>query len=332
MYNDWRICRESNPYIDTYVCNLEDLSTLSKSSLNEAMCRFISEVKKLDGSDFPQKTLYDIVICVQFWLETQGLAWKLFNEDSFTDLRFTLDNLMKERTSAGLGNQVKKADIVEFEDENSLWTNGILGSHNPQVLLNTVVYMLGLHCALRAGKEHRSLRRIPFDSQFDYKTDSAGVTFIRYTEDFGLKTNKGGLKYRKTDWKTVDIHPSSNISRCPVAILSKYFSMLPKTSQCKALYLQVKRKFDDTCWYLDRPVGVITLREVVKNVCKMGSIKGYHTNHSLRASSATRMYWGGVDEQIIQEVTGHRSLCVCSYKRTSDEQRRKVSQIISGDI
>ena len=110
-----------------------------------------------------------------------------------------------------------------------------MGTQNPEVLLQTVIYILGLHFALHAGKEHRSLRRIPFDSQFVFKTDSSRIQFIRYTEDFGLKTNKGGLNYRKTDQKVVDMYPSSNVSHCPVAILSKYFSMLPKSNVCKAL-------------------------------------------------------------------------------------------------
>ena len=147
--------------------------------------------------------------------------------------------------------------------------NGILGVHNPEVLLNTVVYILGLHCALRAGKEHRSLRRIPFQSQFKYKRDALGNNFLSYTEDFGLKTNKGGLKLHLTDRKTVDMYPSSNINRCPVTILTKYFNMLPTTGECKSLYLQAKKKFTPTCWYLDRPVGVNTLHKVVKTVCEM---------------------------------------------------------------
>ena len=332
MYNDWRLFRESQPNLKTYLCNLDDMETVNKQDLNDAMCRFISEVKKVDGSDFPPKTLYDIVICVQFWLETQGLAWKLLTDEVFTELKYTLDNLMKARTSAGLGNSVKKAEIVSFQDEESLWSSGLLGTYNPQVLLQTVVYMLGLHCALRAGKEHRSLRRIPFESQFVFKTDSSGIEFIRYTEDFGLKTHKGGLKYRKTDRKVVDMYPSSNVSRCPVAILSKYFSMLPKSDVCKALYLQPKKNFTPNCWYLDRPVGVNTLREVVKNVCIKASMDGFYTNHSLRSSAATRMYRGGIEEQIIQEITGHRSNCVHSYKRTSEAQRRRASQVISGDV
>ena len=71
-----------------------------------------------------------------------------------------------------------------------------------------------------------------------------------------------------------------------------------------------------------------TLCNVVKDLCDKGGIPGYFTNHSLRASSCTRMYGNNVEEQIIQEISGHRSLAVRMYKRTSDAQRRKAGRAI----
>ncbi|CAC5407722.1 unnamed protein product [Mytilus coruscus] len=59
-------------------------------------------------------------------------------------------------------------------------------------------------------------------------------------------------------------------------------------------------------------------------------IGGYRTNHSLRASAATRMYDAGVDEQLICEVTGHRSNAVRNYKRTNEKQKRKINSVIQG--
>ena len=65
-------------------------------------------------------------------------------------------------------------------------------------------------------------------------------------------------------------------------------------------------------------------------MCKECGIEGYKTNHSLRATAATRLYASGIDEQLVMERTGHRSLeGIRSYKRTSDEQREAVSDILS---
>ena len=332
MYSDWRFFRNSQEDLRSFECDLDNVITVTKSNLNEALCRFITEVKKVDGSEFPSRTLYDIVICLQFWLETQGFAWKLLNEDEFQDLRFTLHNVMKERVENGIGCRVRKAEVLTFTDEDLLWSLGLLGTHSPEVLLHTVLFSLGLHCALRAGKEHRALRSIPFESQFQFMTSSDGITFIRYTEDVGLKTNKGGIKHRKLSPKSVDMYPGSNIDRCPVRIFAVYLSMLPAERKCKALYLQPRKKFCKDSWYLDGPVGANSLKEVVGDVCKKANLPGYYTNHSLRSSSATRMYHSGIDEQVIQEITGHRSLAVRSYKRTSDIQKRQASLVLSGGI
>ena len=58
------------------------------------------------------------------------------------------------------------------------------------------------------------------------------------------------------------------------------------------------------CWYSNVPVGHNKLAGTVKRLCEEGGISGYRTNHSLRATAATRMYDMGVDEQLICEKTG----------------------------
>ena len=174
------------------------------------------------------QTLYQIVICVQFHLESLRFMWKLLDDKEFSEFKFTLDNLMKERVSAGIGISVKKADVISLLDEDYLWEKGILGSENPQQLLDTVVYLVGLNCALRAGKEHRVLHSISFESQFSWVHDDVlNVYFIWYTEDIGLKTNKGGIKQQKFEPKIVDVYPISNSYHCPVRIIGQYMSLMP---------------------------------------------------------------------------------------------------------
>ena len=327
MFTEWREFRHSHglQHID---CDLHDLSTISEESVVFATTRFITEVKKVNGEDFPARTLYDIVICLQFYLETIGFSWKLISHDAFRDVKFMLDNLMKERTSDGIGISVKQAEVLTFTDEDVLWSLGLLGTHNPQTLLHTVVFMLGLSCALRAGKEHRKLRSPPFSSQFTFLYDSEGKMFMRYVEDIGMKTNKGGLKHRKVQPKSVDVYQASNPERCPVRIIWKYLSLLPTDRTCKAFYLQARRKFRPGMWFLNKPVGANTLREVVKDLCEKAGLPGFYTNHSLRATSATRMYRSDIEEQLIQEITGHRSLAVRSYKRTSESQRKMACKAV----
>ena len=138
------------------------------------------KLKKLDGTNFPGKTLHDIVICLQLLLNTIVFTWKLLNEDNFQRIRFTLDNMMKCCTTEGVGNSVRKAQVITFTDEDLLWSLGLLGTHSPQVLSDTVLFTLGMSCALRAGKEHRLLHSIPFKSQFEFLCDENAHMYFHY--------------------------------------------------------------------------------------------------------------------------------------------------------
>ena len=106
MYNDWRSYRNSHEDLKSIHCDIEDIANIDKMELCGALCKFITEVKKVDGGDFPSRTLYDIIICLQFWLESNGLSWRLISDEEFCNVKFTLDNTMKERTASGVGNQV----------------------------------------------------------------------------------------------------------------------------------------------------------------------------------------------------------------------------------
>ena len=328
MFRDWRNYRNNSNELENVECDLDEVRRITKENLIHAVVRFLTEVKKIDGSDFPGKTLYKILICIQFHLETLGFNWKLINEDVFNEIKCTLDNLMKLCTSQGIGVSVKKAQVLMPFDEEFLWSLGLLGTFNQEVLLNTIVFTIGKGCALRASKEHYALRAPPFNSQFSFLRDKEGQIFVRYKEEIGFKTNKGGLKHRKVEPKEVDIYPIENIKHCPVRILMKYLSVLPPNRNCSSMYLQPKKKYTPDIWFQDRPAGVNKLRDVVKDICKKAGLPGFYSNHSLRGTTAMRMYRCNIDEQLIQEVTGYRSLCVRAYKKTSTSQHRNASNCL----
>ena len=65
-------------------------------------------------------------------------------------------------------------------------------------------------------------------------------------------------------------------------------------------------------------------------MCKMFGIDGFKTNHSLRVTTATRLFHAGVEEQLIMKRTGHRSLDgVWLFKRPSSEQEHAISDILN---
>ena len=327
MYHDWRVhCHSVG--LERISCNLDDRASISATSLRFALCRFITEVKKVDGTDFPGKTLYDILICIQFHLECLGFSLKVINDEAFWDIKYTLDNTMKQHVALGIGLSVRQAEVLSVTDEDYLWSLGFLGSSTLDQLLNTAVFCTGKGFALHAGKEHRALRAIPFQSQLRFMWNSDGEIYLRYTEDIDLKTNKDGIKHKKIEAKTVDLYAIDRPERCPLRVILKYMSLLPKTRTCTAFYLQPRKKYFGKAWYLNRPAGINKLRNVVSDICRDTGLPGHYTNHTLRSGAATKMYQHDLDEQLIMEVTGHRSLAVRFYKRTSERQRKMASKCI----
>lgn len=58
---------------------------------------------------------------------------------------------------------------------------------------------------------------------------------------------------------------------------------------------------------------------------------GHYTNHSLRATTATRLFQHNCPEQLIAEQTGHSSNAIRRYKKASLAQKKEVSQLLCNE-
>lgn len=199
------------------------------------MNRFVCEIKKQNGKDYPAETLYELIITIQLFLEMNGRQMKLLDDPAFCQLKHTLDNTMKEHAKAGLTVKRRQAQPITVAEQEDMWNRGILGSDTPSKLLDTLVYMFGLNFALRAAQEHRNLRcdTPECESQIQIHTGDNGKRFVRYTEDTS-KTRQGGINHRKITPKVVNAYENtSHPERCIVRLYEKYMSHCPQHShQC----------------------------------------------------------------------------------------------------
>lgn len=305
-----------------------ELIEMTTDELCYALSRFVLEVRKESGEEYPSETLYELIICIQLYLSSHGIEVKLLQDAGFISLKNTLDNRMKDLSSKGIRVERKQADMISMEDETKMWDTGILGIDTPQKLLDTVLYLFGLHFALRAGQEHRNLRFV--NSQIVLHSDGERE-YLRYTEDT-CKTSQGGLKHRRVVPKCVDAYDNQQVpQRCIVSVYKEYISRRPPSEKCSpAFYLRPLSKPTGYVWYSSQPVGFHQLTRTVKRLCREADMTGHFTNHSLRATAASRLYRQNFDEQLICETTGHRSSAVRSYKRTSDGQRKAISAALAG--
>ncbi len=331
LYEEWRKQRIESvvPETEIVFANIRS-KTLCADNFCYSLSAFLNEVKRSDGHEFGGKGLYSLVVMLQFFFEKQGLPWRLIDDPEFTRVRYTLDNLMKKR-SADRVSVRKSASPISFADEEKIWLNGTLGEDSPEKLWNTVMYLLGLSCALRGGQEHRNLQCPGHDCQFTVCADSAtGARYLQYVEDEQKKTNQGGLQGKRAERKVVKIWGNPDPTRDIVRLFLKYTSLLPVDSRSEALYKYPlsNKKLTGKTWYADKPVGVNSLKKIVGTLAKEAGLVGHFTNHSLRATAATQMYNGGVNEQVIKEITGHKSDSVRAYKHTSDGLLKKASSTI----
>ena len=332
MYHVWKFQR-NQLYPGSIKLDLEDVSTFTMDNIVSDVSRFILEIRKRNGDEFPPKSLKHIVLVLQMHFASLGFQYEFLDDPKFSKLTNCLDNKMKLNASKGLGRKKRQAEVLEPEEIRLLWEKRLLGDHSPQALLDTLLICGGIVFGLRAGQEHRSLRREGFDPQYEF-VDVDNLECIHYTEDVSTKTNNGGLKHDNLDPKDGTCYPSKFKDRCLVQLTKLYYSKIPKTYKTPAFYLQPnseKNVSKGAPWFRDSPVGRDSLGKVVKRLCNLAGIKGYHTNHSLRAGCATVLYNdpANIPEQVIAERTGHRSLAIRSYKRTKKPLKRKVSEILN---
>ena len=311
------------------------VSKLKKDSFEFSMCKFIAEVMKVNGSDYPGRTLYQLYIAIQKHLELNGVFWKLVDGPDFSKLCCCLDNVMKECAANNIGMVKRQAQVISYSFENKLWEDKKLGEEMPDQLRSTVLFLLGINIGLQAGDEHYNLCRLTSEhpSQLTFQMNDYGVKCLVYTEDTVTKANDGGLKSMRNEHKIVWVYPSSNVTCCPVCLVEKYMKLCPPiTPNTKKFnfYLRSLEKYSPTQWYSEQVVGLNTIKKVIKKMLENAKLDGFFTNHSLRCSGTTRLFNEGIDRKLVKEFTSHRSDAVDAYQITSHEQREQMSKIISG--
>ena len=92
MYSDWRRSRIGYVNCPEQIikANLELLHTFDQSDMCYSLSRFITEIRRLDGNEYPPNTLREIVVCIQMFLHENMVLWKLLDNPQFIALRNVL--------------------------------------------------------------------------------------------------------------------------------------------------------------------------------------------------------------------------------------------------
>jgi hypothetical protein len=224
---------------------------------NRWLCRFVLEVRRKDGNEYPPNTLHQLCCGILRYVREIDPELDIYKQPSFSGFQKTLDSEMKRLRACGKGSTIKRAEPITLDEENSLWDQNILDEHSPKALIDTMVYMCGLYFALRSESEHRQLK----NSDIEVVERPGEIAYVVYNESTS-KNNSGGLKNRKIKPKHV-VHyaNSSNPERCFVRLLKKYREHRPsRDDTTDAFYLTPIGEPKGKVWYKTVPIGVNTLR------------------------------------------------------------------------
>ena len=179
---------------------------------------------------------------------------------------------------------------------------------------------------LRGGEEHYHLKISQmqrFDSPARYE----------YTE-LVSKNRSGSLASYRLKNKVVPVFQDESLrNRCHVYVLDLYLSKIPPSARAQdVFYLRPKPVDvdDDGPWYSSQRLGRNRISQLMKKICSGAGVQNRYTNHSLRATGATRLFQSGTPENVIMERSGHRSTDgVRQYERVSLDQHIAAQAVLT---
>ena len=294
IWCSWATARNSSIYYDTNdrfksVCNEFESPNFSHEERAYWLSKCVLEISKENGEFYTPNSLMQTVCGMQRHLRENGgySDLNIFSDGVYKKFCDSLGSKMKELSSNGIGVQLRKAEPFSYDEEETLWQTGALGTDESEQLLNTLLFLIGKSSCIRGGQEHGALKASQFIVIPATNREREKLRFTGFVD----KTHQGGLKHRKFGARVVEHHAiEEKAERCVVHVFKKYMTNRHKNSPCDVLYLKPKKsvKAEDNVWYYKTAVGHNTLSSVVKKLCKKAGIPGYKTNHSLRATTATR--------------------------------------------
>ena len=107
------------------------IDEMSDEDLDFFLARFVAEVRKEDGQEYPSKTIYEMICSLLCYLRF-NCKEPLFLIDKkgckFRNLNSALNFVVKERAEEGIGSITSQAEVITPDQMEYLWQNGFLGS------------------------------------------------------------------------------------------------------------------------------------------------------------------------------------------------------------
>ena len=130
------------------------------------------------------------------------------------------------------------------------------------------------------------------------------------------------------------VFPLGDDRQCCVKLLELLMCKRPaKFRTCGPLYLRPLKKKQPPLWYTEQRVGESKIKEFMKTIAKKAGLDNSckrFTNHSVRKTLVRKLQKGGVPNDKITAITGHKSeKSIAEYADIDLEDHRRSSLLIS---
>ena len=191
-------------------------------------------------------------------------------DNRFKVLHNCLDVIFRRLHESNIGTSTVHHNPFTKEEIDQLWATGVLGTSNPQSLLNAVFFNSGMQFCLRGGDEHR---RLKLDQ---IKREETGYIYYKN----GSKNRKGTFSDRSLSNKVVKSErvPEAG-ERCHIALLDLYLSKLPADAhRVDPFYFRPLQKLPtEGPWYSAVPIGRNTLATMISDMCNKAGYRERQT-------------------------------------------------------
>lgn len=218
VFEKWRESRSER---------VPDFHLMNSKEMSFWLEQFVVEVKKLDGTEYPSKSIYLILCGLHRHLRDNGIYDKNFLDEKnvyFARFRKVLNARMRTLNEKGLGLTVKRADPILPEQEDKLWEKRVFGQGSGEQLQLTIFFYVCKLFGLRTREDHHLLNV----DQFSVGEDGDG-RFINFVGRSSKTDNKGESGQLSVQSKSIKYYSK------PGECSSHYFSLF----QGKSLSLNI---------------------------------------------------------------------------------------------
>ena len=301
----------------------------SSSELDKILQHVFAQLRKKDGTNYEPDSLRTMLGALDRYFRNAGYNFRIIKDKEFTECRQVLNGKAIELREMGMGKRKNKADVLT-EEEEIMWSKGVLGDGNPKSLNYTIFYMTSQQFGTRGRQEHHQI--CIEDLKFVKSPGTGETEYIEWVEGL-TKTRQGGLC--KKDRRVPQRMFAVGGDRCPVRLMEKLISKRPATKKMSGpLYLTPLQHFQGKdVWYTLSPVGINQIDHFMKTMTKLAGLEATQknfTNHSVRKTLVRKLQKSGISNDKIASITGHSSeQSLRDYAATDIADHAKMSKILS---